>query len=337
MKSMRNTKVYWPRGAGRGSAPKVPPRAAGKSGAPETPPHATGRGSTAEAPPRSSRCCGAVEYKPVLFFAADFLITWIPLWTFVIGMRQGWLDFGLPFMIAAGTSATVLAAVFVHSTKNRGFIRSFWRRAFDPRLIGAGWWLFIILMQTVINLLAIGISLGFGGSAEQFAVSQKVLEAPVIFFLMTMVYGPLPEELGWRGYGLDALRSRMNLLKASLLLGSFWMIWHLPLYFMPGSFQRGLLEYPPAFLAYVAAFFPVSIIMSWVYYKNGRSTLSAIMIHFFGNLNGELFSMALETRVYQAALSTLLAGFILWRDRDMFTQREFWVEDAAGREESRRL
>jgi membrane protease YdiL (CAAX protease family) len=269
----------------------------------------------------------AVRYRPGLFFGIDFLITWIPLWTFVIGMRQGWLDFGLPFMILAGTSATILAAVFVHSTGSRRFIRSFWQRAFDPRRVGLHWWLFILLFHICINVLAIFISLLFNGSPEQFAVSQRVIEAPVLFLLMTMVYGPLPEELGWRGYGLDALRSRMNLLKASMLLGSFWGLWHLPLYFMPGSFQRGLLEHPPAFFAYLFAFFPTSIIMSWVYYRNRRSTLSAIMIHFFGNMSGELFSLPLETRVYQALLTGLLAACILWKDWTMFSQREFWVQD----------
>ncbi len=266
-----------------------------------------------------------VQFRPGLFFLLDFLITWIPLWTFVAGMRQGWLSFGLPFMAAAGTSATVLAAVFVHATGNRGFIRDFWSRAFDPRRIRPPWWVFILTTQTVINLLAIGISLFFGGEASQLAVSPQVVEAPLIFAGMTLVYGPLPEELGWRGYGLDALRSRMNLLRASLLLGLFWGLWHLPLYFMPGSFQQQLAEYPPALISFLLAFFPGSVIMSWVYYKTGRSTLSAILIHYCGNLSGEFFSLSLETRVIQGALSFLLAAFILIKDWDMFTQREFWI------------
>jgi membrane protease YdiL (CAAX protease family) len=74
-----------------------------------------------------------------------------------------------------------------------------------------------------------------------------------------------------------------------------WGLWHLPLHFMPGSFQQGLLAYPPALIAYIVAFFPGSIIMSWVYYRTGRSTLTAILIHYFGNLSGELFSIALPT------------------------------------------
>lgn len=234
-------------------------------------------------------------------------------------------------MIVAGTSATVVAAIFVHATRNRGFIQDFWKRAFDPRRIALPWWLFIIFFQLVINVASILLSTLWGGSLGQFQISAYVAGAPVVFVLMTLVYGPLPEELGWRGYGLDALRTRMNLLEASLVLAAFWGLWHLPLHFMPGSFQQGLLEYPPALIAYIVAFFPGSIIMSWVYYRTGRSTLTAILIHYFGNLSGELFRMSLETRVIQTLLALLLAGIILWREWPMFTQREFYLSSGAAK------
>ncbi len=272
-----------------------------------------------------------IRYRPWLFFSIDFAVTWIPLWTLVVGMRRGWLEFSIPFMIVAGTSATVVAAVFVHATRNRDFIRDFWRRAFDPRRIALPWWTFIILFQLVINVGAILMSTMWGGSFEQFRLSGYVAEAPLVFLLMTLLYGPLPEELGWRGYGLDALRTRMNLLEASLALALFWGLWHLPLHFMPGSFQQGLLEYPPALIAYVVAFVPGSIIMSWVYYRTGRSTLTAILIHYFGNVSGELFQMDLETRVIQTVLGLLLAGFILWKEWPMFTRREFYLSSGGAK------
>ncbi len=267
------------------------------------------------------------RYRPWLFFAIDFAVTWIPLWTLAVGMRRGRLDFSIPFMLVAGTSATVVAAIFVHFTRNRQFIRDFWSRAFDPRRIGLPWWVFIIFFQMIINGAAILLSTQWGGSLDQFRISGYVAEAPLVFLVMTMLYGPLPEELGWRGYGLDALRSRMNLLEASLALAAFWGIWHLPLHFMPGSFQMGLIEYPPALVAYIVAFIPGSIIMSWVYYRTGRSTLSAILIHYFGNVSGELFQMNLETRVIQTVLALLLAGIILWKEWPMFTQREFYLAE----------
>ena len=39
----------------------------------------------------------------------------------------------------------------------------------------------------------------------------------------------LGEEMGWRGFLLDELSSRMGLLKASVIIGIVWSLWHAPL------------------------------------------------------------------------------------------------------------
>ena len=116
-------------------------------------------------------------------------------------MRRGWLDFSIPFMIVAGSSATLVAAVFVHASRNRSFIRDFWKRAFDPRRIALPWWLFIIFFQLVINVAAILLSTGWGGGLEQFRISGYVAEAPLVFLLMTLLYGPCPRSSAGAGTG----------------------------------------------------------------------------------------------------------------------------------------
>ncbi|UNC92180.1 CPBP family intramembrane glutamic endopeptidase [Candidatus Contubernalis alkalaceticus] len=40
----------------------------------------------------------------------------------------------------------------------------------------------------------------------------------MVFFLIYLVFGPIPEELRWRGYGIDSLRSRFNFFTASLVM-----------------------------------------------------------------------------------------------------------------------
>ena len=260
------------------------------------------------------------------FFGIDFLLTWIPLWLMVAGLQSGWLKSGIGLLILAGCSSTLAATVFVHRTRHRGFIKDFWIRVVDPFRISPVWWITILLSQGAVNVLAILLSSQGSGGLEQLSLSQQFLAAPVGFIIFTLLFGPLPEELGWRGYGLDALRSRMNLFKASLLLAFIWAVWHLPMLFIPGSFQNNLLQKPVVLAAFFAAFVPSSVLMSWIYYRTRRSTLSAILFHFAGNLSGEIFSMHMETRIIQAVLLTLWAAIVLWKEWPMFTEKEFWLD-----------
>jgi hypothetical protein len=56
--------------------------------------------------------------------------------------------------------------------------------------------------------------------------------------LQAALLGPLSEELGGRGYPLDALQTVWGALASSLVVGFFWSVWHAPLFFIPdgGSF-----------------------------------------------------------------------------------------------------
>jgi membrane protease YdiL (CAAX protease family) len=118
----------------------------------------------------------------------------------------------------------------------------------------------------------------------------------------------------------------MNLLEASLLLGIIWALWHLPLVFVEGSFQNGLLAYPPSLIMYFTAFIPGSILMSWIYYRTNRSTLSAILFHFAGNAAGEMLTLELPTRVIQTVLACAVAAVVLGAEWPLFTQREFCLD-----------
>lgn len=115
---------------------------------------------------------------------------------------------------------------------------------------------------------------------------MSLLSNPLHLFVnvvMTFALGPFPEELGWRGYALDRLQARRTALGASLLLGMAWAAWHLPLFFVKGSYQNGLGFGSAGFWLYGLTAVSASVLLTFVYNSNDRSVLSAILLHFVLN------------------------------------------------------
>ncbi len=66
------------------------------------------------------------------------------------------------------------------------------------------------------------------------------MEGQFFISLLIMFLAPTVEEFGWRGYGVDSLRSKFNLFKTTMLFALLWSSWHLPLFFVNGYYQNEL-------------------------------------------------------------------------------------------------
>jgi len=91
-------------------------------------------------------------------------------------------------------------------------------------------------------------------------------------------------------------------------------VWHLPLFFIQGSYQYGLGLGMAQFWLYTMDKVPQSILMTWIYNNNRQSTLSAILVHFMVNLIGELFGLTLRAEALYSTLWIVVAigVTILW-------------------------
>jgi membrane protease YdiL (CAAX protease family) len=98
---------------------------------------------------------------------------------------------------------------------------------------------FFLMLASI--LLAQGISLLFGYSAEQFNLSHGFSFTAGLFPAWFMLFlAPILEELAWHTYGTDCLRQRFSLFKASLIFAIFFAFWHLPLSFIKDYYQANL-------------------------------------------------------------------------------------------------
>ena len=174
-------------------------------------------------------------------------------------------------------------------------------------------------------LLAQAISLMFGYSVDQFSFSGRSSFSAGIFpgwFLLFLA--PLVEELAWHSYGTDSLRQRMSLLNASLLFGVFWVLWHLPLFFIKGYYHSNVAETGLLYsLNFAVSLIPYTILMNWLYYKARRSILVAVVFHITAGCFNEVFATHPDSKVIQTGLLLLLAIVVIIRDRNFFLRRDY--------------
>lgn len=170
------------------------------------------------------------------------------------------------------------------------------------------------LVAGVAGLLDVLLG-GVGMQPEALARFVGEPLALVPFMVFILIFGPLPEEIGWRGYALDRLQTRWNAVGSSLILGSVWTLWHTPLFFIEGSYHHGLGFGTTGFWLFVGNLILVSVVMTWIYNNTNRSTLSAILFHFMINFVGELFTLSGAAEVYQllAWVGVVLVIVLVWK------------------------
>ncbi len=148
------------------------------------------------------------------------------------------------------------------------------------------------------------------------------LSAPwtlVPFLFGAFIYGPLPEELGWRGYALDQLQRRWNAVTSSLVLGTIWALWHLPLFFIRDTLFYSHGAWSPWFWEFTAQIIPLAVLFTWIFNNTRRSTLAAIIFHFMANVTADFANVTTGTNFYSTLLwiTAAMVVLVLWDARTL--------------------
>ena len=131
-------------------------------------------------------------------------------------------------------------------------------------------------------------------------------------FLLLMIFlGGGQEELGWRGYILDPLEERLGPWLGNLVIGVVWALWHLPLFFIPGTSQIFV-----PFLAFALVLIGHSYFFAAIRQAAGKRIMAGLVAHGWGNAFVALFPTivmvegAAQQRYWIWASLTLLAGVL---------------------------
>lgn len=252
-----------------------------------------------------------MRFRIVPFFALLFGLTWashVPL--AVSGRPVAELPYAFALLLG-GLGPAVAATVFVLRANAPGYRRQYLIRLVSIRRVPWAWWcavaglpLFVVLMGALVAALSSPAAWAtIGWNAEMLARITP-------FYPLLMLLAPLLEEVAWRGYGQDALQSRFGPVFTSLILGFVWTAWHLPLFFMNGTYQSSLGVGTPQFWDFVVWTIATTFVMTWLYNATRGSILALVTYHFLLNLANELlvgpFAADVARTAVQLALGLLV-------------------------------
>ncbi|MDR2947561.1 MAG: CPBP family intramembrane metalloprotease [Candidatus Adiutrix sp.] len=262
-------------------------------------------------------------YKPFRFYAIVFAATW-GFWIAAAmagrgadsGLSMALMLLGLfvPSVTALVTVACSGSAALKHDLR----LKLFGLFRVKPQVVAAAIALFGAVVAASILLSAL-----FGQSLNQFAwVAEFSFAGGGGAALATITLAAVLEELGWRGYAEDAIAFYCSWWKESLIFGVVWALWHLPLFFIPDTYQYNILRESPWYmLNFFASIMPLGFIATWVYVKNNRSLFAGVIFHFFVNLMQEKIALTNTTKCVETFVLFAAAGLIVALNRDLFFEK----------------
>jgi CAAX protease family protein len=252
----------------------------------------------------SGRLSRAIRSQPLAaFFLLSCALSWWAAVPYLLGVSP---------VPTAGFGPFLAAVVVLRVTEGRAGVRRLlssmvrWRVPARAYVAAVG-------VPVLISAVAIFGNLALGAAPPDAAAAAVWTNIPVTLLLILLVpgLGGAWEEPGFRGYALGRLERRLGRLVAPLVLGVFWVFWHLPL-FLAGQILL------PDVLVVMAA----SVVIAAVFHSARDSVLIAMVLHATNNAVGgsyasQLFHGAdsLRLGLLTAAGWWLLAAAVMVRQR----------------------
>jgi membrane protease YdiL (CAAX protease family) len=235
------------------------------------------------------RLWSVIKRHPIItFFVLTYALSWI-LESPLVFLRDSVTDTqGLVLILLASNVPSVLAIVLTGGVLGRGSLRKLLARLVIWRVNPL--WYLVVVVPAVLAGGMVAFNALLGGPA--ISVDATLLSAAILLAFMIFPGSALGEEIGWRGYALPRLQTRMSALSASLILGVIWGFYHLPLYFTGQAFRP-----PSLFAPFVIGIIALSVILTWVYNSTGGSLLLVVLLHATVNLPLTLLLEPLGSRM----------------------------------------
>src|SRR5215212_1242172 len=224
-----------------------------------------------------SRLSSVMKGHPLItFFVLTYVITWAIESPLVFLTDSVTAIQGLVLVMLASNVPSAVAIVLTAIVFGRGALRKLLGQLLIWR-VNPIWYLVVFLGPVALVGGVVSLNTLIGGPA--LSLGMTLLGIAIFFAISIFPGSALGEEIGWRGYVLPRLQSRMSALSAALLIAPIWALWHLPLW-LTGEPGRT----PTLYTGFLVSAFALSVITTWVYNSTGGSLLMIVLLHSTVNL-----------------------------------------------------
>ncbi len=164
----------------------------------------------------------------------------------------------------------------------------------------------IILIQTLIYVATIAL-LPSANNTFGITITFAGITTIIYTFFEHLRWGPLGEQIGWRGYMLNELQKKYSALTSALVKGILWGFWHAPLWFVHGYTGMNLIK---LCVFYMISLLSISIVITF-YYKVNNNLFVPIIIHqlfnfYTSSIKGEFLDVVMYTAILYFILAVLM-------------------------------
>lgn len=214
---------------------------------------------------------------PLKYFLLVFVLS-VPFW--LIGGNQLPLPVNLPVSALILINPVIAASILSYRRYGSNGLKELLKKALDYRKIENRIWYIPALLLVPSIYFSSYVLMRLTGLPLPDPIEIPFPMLPV-FFLMYFI-AATAEELGWSGYAIDPMQNRWGALKASIILGVVWQIWHII-----GDVQA---HHTATWIVWHSLYsVGLRILIVWVYNNTGKSVFAAILVHTTDNVSWSLF------------------------------------------------
>jgi uncharacterized protein len=243
-------------------------------------------------------------------------------WTWSLGFAAAALGgaAGHPLHLAALLGPVVAWGGVLVTRTGPAYRRDLLRRVVDVRQPRPVRWLGVAAVGVGIPLMAAGLAASAGREAR---IEPSLGAAGVVAVVAFALAAGFAEEPGWRGVAHDGTVRSVGLVRSALVLGVLWSAWHLPLYFIEGTYQHGLGVGTPDFWISMLVRVPLAVLLVWLVVGTQGAVVAAVGAHALGNTVGEVLATGRTAMATELVLMSLAAVAVLvgWRRHPTETRR----------------